>query len=141
MTTKAMLLTPRRPPKPILNAFFLPRGILGHVGGLLMSRGVAQQGEIADLITAPGSDLCELGSGPGLLAAVLAVRHPHLRLHLVDPSSVMRSQAARRCARYIDAGLVSINDGTAESLPLAADSCDALVAVNSILAGRTSLQA
>ncbi|TFC85032.1 class I SAM-dependent methyltransferase [Cryobacterium sinapicolor] len=131
--TKAVGLAPRRPPKPILNAFFLPRGILGYVGGFLMSRGVDQQGEIADLITAPGSDLCELGSGPGLLAAVLADRHPHLRLHLVDPSPVMRSQAARRCARFIDAGLVSVNDGTAESLPLAAGSCDTLVAVNSIL--------
>ena len=135
MTTKAkaMGLAPRRPPKPILNAFLLPRGILGRVGGLLMSRGVAQQGEIADLITAPGSDLCEVGSGPGLLAAVLADRHPHLRLHLVDPSPVMRSQAARRCAGSIEAGLVSINDGTAESLPLAAGSCDSLIAVNSIL--------
>ena len=131
MTTRA--LASPRPPKPILNAFFLPRGVLGQVGGLLMSRGVAQQGEIADLITAPGSDLCELGSGPGLLAAMLADRHPHLRLHLVDPSPVMRSQAARRCARSIGAGLVSINDGTAESLPLAAGSCDTLISVNSIL--------
>jgi ubiquinone/menaquinone biosynthesis C-methylase UbiE len=98
-----------------------------------MSRGGAQQGEIADLITDPGSALCELGSGPGVLAAVLAERHPHLRLHLVDPSPVMRSQAARRCGGAIDSGRVSISDGTAESLPLPDRSCDTVVAVNSVL--------
>ena len=133
MTAKANVPTPQRPPKPILNAFYLPRGLLGHVGGLLMSRGGAQQGEIADLITDPGSALCELGSGPGVLAAVLAERHPHLRLHLVDPSPVMRSQAARRCGGAIDSGRVSISDGTAESLPLPDRSCDTVVAVNSVL--------
>jgi len=98
-----------------------------------MSRGGAQQGEIADLITDPGSALCELGSGPGVLAAVLAERHPHLRLHLVDPSPVMRSQAARRCGGSIASGRVSISDGTAESLPLPDRSCDTVVAVNSVL--------
>ncbi len=133
MTAKANVPTPQRPPKPILNAFYLPRGLLGHVGGLLMSRGGVQQGEIADLITDPGSALCELGSGPGVLAAVLAERHPHLRLHLVDPSPVMRSQAARRCGGAIDSGRVSISDGTAESLPLPDRSCDTVVAVNSVL--------
>lgn len=133
MTTKANAPTPHRPPKPILNAFYLPRGLLGHVGGLLMSRGGAQQGEIADLITDPGTALCELGSGPGVLAAVLAERHPHLRLHLVDPSPVMRSQAARRCGGSIDSSRVSISDGTAESLPLPDRSCDTVVAVNSVL--------
>ena len=35
MTAKANVPTPQRPPKPILNAFYLPRGLLGHVGGLL----------------------------------------------------------------------------------------------------------
>ncbi len=133
MTAKANVPTPQRPPKPILNAFYLPRGLLGHVGGLLMSRGGVQQGEIADLITDPGSAVCELGSGPGVLAAVLAERHPHLRLHLVDPSPVMRSQAARRCGGAIDSGRVSISDGTAESLPLPDRSCDTIVAVNSVL--------
>jgi hypothetical protein len=37
-----------------------------------MARSFAQQQEIADLLTAPGTDMCELGCGPGALAAMLA---------------------------------------------------------------------
>jgi ubiquinone/menaquinone biosynthesis C-methylase UbiE len=133
LTAKANMPTSPRPPEPILNAFYLPRGLLGHVGGLLMSRGGPQQSEIADLITDPGSTLCEIGSGPGVLAAALAERHPHLRMHLVDPSPVMRSQAARRCGGFVDSGRITISDGTAESLSLPDRSCDTVVAVNSLL--------
>ncbi len=64
MTAKANVPTPHRPPKPILNAFYLPRGLLGRVGGLLMSRGGAQQGEIADLITDPGSAFANSAQAP-----------------------------------------------------------------------------
>ncbi len=37
MNAKANVPTPQRPPKPILNAFYLPRGLLGHVGGSIDS--------------------------------------------------------------------------------------------------------
>jgi ubiquinone/menaquinone biosynthesis C-methylase UbiE len=133
MTTWSTTSPSRQPPRPILDAFYLPRGLLGHVGGLLMSRGRAQQGEIADLITSPGRDLCELGCGPGLLAAQLADQHPQLRLHLVDPSPVMRSQAARRCRALTESGRARIYDGAADSVPLPDGSCDTVVAVNSVL--------
>lgn len=46
---------PGSPPRPILDAFFLPRGLLGRLGGRLMARGLAQQREIADLLPNPGS--------------------------------------------------------------------------------------
>jgi hypothetical protein len=65
-----------RPPRAILDAFFLPRGLLGRVGGLLMARGLPQQREIADLLTTPGIELCEVGCGPGVLGVLLAQRHP-----------------------------------------------------------------
>jgi 2-polyprenyl-3-methyl-5-hydroxy-6-metoxy-1,4-benzoquinol methylase len=64
------------PPSPILDAFFLPRGLLGRAGGALMARGLPQQAEAADLLAAPGTELCEVGCGPGVLACLLARRHP-----------------------------------------------------------------
>lgn len=98
-----------------------------------MARGLAQQHEIADLLGAPGTELCEIGCGPGVLADLLAQRHPQLRMHLVDPSPVMRSQAAHRCQPWSIAGRVDICAGTADRLPLQDASCDTVVAVNTVV--------
>ena len=132
MTTLTTALQPGQPPRPILNAFVQPRGLLGCIGGVIMARSLAQQQEIADLLTAPGSELCEVGCGPGALAAILAQRHPLLRLHLVDPSPVMRSQAGRRCRAWQRHGRVDVSAGTADHIPLLDASCDAVLAVNSV---------
>lgn len=132
MTLLTTALQPGTPPRPILNAFVHPRGLTGRLGGFVMARGRAQQEEIADLLDDPGDLLCELGAGPGLMAALLAERHPKLRLALVDPSPVMRSQAARRCADLITNQRVTITDGTAENLRLADACCDTVLGVNSV---------
>jgi ubiquinone/menaquinone biosynthesis C-methylase UbiE len=132
MTTLTTALQPGTPPRPILNAFVHPRGLTGRLGGFVMARSRAQQQEIADLLDDPGEFMCEVGAGPGLMATLLAARHPRLRLALVDPSVVMRSQAARRCADLLINARVTIADGTAESLGLAEASCDTVLAVNSV---------
>jgi ubiquinone/menaquinone biosynthesis C-methylase UbiE len=98
-----------------------------------MARGLPQQREIADLLATPGTDLCEVGCGPGLLGALLAQRHPQLRLHLVDPSPIMRSQAARRCRQWQGAGRLDIAAGTAEEIPLPDAACDTVVATNTVV--------
>jgi ubiquinone/menaquinone biosynthesis C-methylase UbiE len=98
-----------------------------------MARGSRQQREIADLLGDPGTVLCEVGSGPGVLAAQLAEQHPHLRLHLTDPSPVMRSQAARRCRRWQRDGRVDISAGTADRLPLPDAACDTVVTTNTVV--------
>lgn len=132
MTMLTRALQPGTPPRIIRNAFVHPRGLTGRLGGFVMARGRAQQQEIADLVDEPGGLLCELGAGPGLMATLLAERHPQLHLTLVDPSPVMRSQAARRCADLITDARVSVADGTAENLGLADSSCDSVLAVNSV---------
>ena len=132
MTTLTTALQPGTPPRPILNAFVHPRGPAGRLGGFVMGRCRAQQEEIADLLDEPGELLCELGAGPGLMATLLAERHPKLGLALIDPSPIMRSQAARRCADLVISGRVTIADGTAENLGLADGSCDTVLAVNSV---------
>ncbi|CAN5225875.1 hypothetical protein BH20ACT13_BH20ACT13_06020 [soil metagenome] len=124
---------PGRPPRPILNTFFLPRGLLGRVGGMLMARGLPQQREIADLLTTPGTDLCEVGCGPGVLGALLAQRHEQLHLQLVDPSPIMRSQATRRCRQWQSAGRVDICPGTADQLPLPDAAFDTVASVNTVV--------
>ncbi|MHB1613559.1 MAG: class I SAM-dependent methyltransferase, partial [Actinomycetes bacterium] len=110
----------------ILGAFFLPRGLPGRLGGVLMARSPPQQREIADLLAAPGTELCEVGCGP-VLAALLAQRHPQRRLHLVDPSPAMRSQAADRARQWQRAGRVDISAGTADQIPLPDAACDTVV--------------
>ena len=64
MTNEPPSVQPGSPPRPILNAFFLPRGLLGRLGGRLMARGLPQQREIADLVSNPGTNLCEIGAVP-----------------------------------------------------------------------------
>ena len=132
MTTLTTALQPGTPPRPILNAFVQPRGLTGRLGGFVMARSRVQQQEVADLVTDPGVVLCELGAGPGLMATLLAERHAQLRLTLVDPSPVMRSQAARRCADLVKLGRVTIVDGTADNLGLPDASCDTVLSVNSV---------
>jgi ubiquinone/menaquinone biosynthesis C-methylase UbiE len=98
-----------------------------------MARGLPQQREIADLVSNPGTNLCEIGCGPGVLGALLAERHQQLRLHLIDLSPIMRSQAARRCQQWQSNGRLDISDGTADQLPLPDASCDTVVAVNNLV--------
>lgn len=95
-----------------------------------MARGLPQQREIADLVSNPGTNLCEIGCGPGVLGALLAEHHQQLRLHLIDLSPIMRSQAARRCQQWQSNGRLDISDGTADQLPLTDASCDTVVTVN-----------
>ncbi len=127
-----LLLRSGLPSRPVRDAFFVPRGLLGQIGGALMARGAAQQREIASLLKHPGARLCEIGSGPGLLAAFLAEQHPTLHQHLIDPSPVMRAQAARRCRPWLDTGRIDIVGGSAEAIPLPEASCDTVVAANNV---------
>ena len=60
-----------------------------------MARGLPQQREIADLLSNPGTNLCEIGCGPGVLGALLAESHPQLRLNLIDPSPIMHALTGR----------------------------------------------
>ncbi len=135
----ALLLSARTPARLsqgpsglILGAFFLPRGLPGRLGGVLMARSPPQQREIADLLAAPGTELCEVGCGP-VVAALLAQRHPQRRLHLVDPSPAMRSQAADRARQWQRAGRVDISAGTADQIPLPDAACDTVVAANTVV--------
>ena len=122
-----------RPPRLLRDTFLLPRGLLGRAGGRLMARNPVQQEELAGLLaTLSPREVCEIGSGPGTLANLLAERCPACRIDLVDPSAVMRAQAERRCRAEIKDGRVAIHAGAAEALPFADARFDLVAAVNNV---------
>ena len=69
-----------------------------------------------------GSPVVELGAGTGLLTRLLAARG--LRIMAVEPSDAMRAQLVRTVPQ------VAVVEGTAEQIPLPADSAAAVVAAN-----------
>src|SRR3954463_16552251 len=80
-------------------AFGHPRGLLGRLGGLIMSRGNAEQERRAVTLAAvrPGDTVLVVGSGPGVgLAEAARLAGPRGRVIGVDPSTTMREMAARR---------------------------------------------
>jgi len=72
----------------------------------------------------------EVGPGPGVGLWLLAEALPSGRVIGVEPSPVMRAQAAARTRRFADR--VEIIDATAASVTLPAGSVDAVCAVNNV---------
>jgi arsenite methyltransferase len=113
-----------------------PRGVLGRLGGALMSRGNAEQEHWA--VTAaqlqPGQRVLVLGHGPGVglaLAADEVGRTGHVVG--VDPSQTMRQMAATRCASQVRDGIVELCTGTAEETSCDGASIDAAISVNNVM--------
>lgn len=74
--------------------------------------------------------MVELGPGPGVGLRLLAEALPSGRVIGVEPSPVMRTQAAARTRRF--AHRVELIDATAQTITLPAASVDAVCAVNSV---------
>jgi ubiquinone/menaquinone biosynthesis C-methylase UbiE len=73
-----------------------------------------------------GAGLLDIGTGPGRLLVEIADRRPDLQLFGVDPSEDM-VEAARRRTRAAGFGdRIEVRAGSAESLPFAAASLDAV---------------
>lgn len=113
----------------------LPRGRAGRLGGTVMrvTNGAEQQevaGVLAPLV-ARGSDVVEVGCGPGTLLATLA-RGPAGTVRGVDPSEEMRTMAVRALARPIARGRVEVTAGSAAATGLPGGSADVVVSVNTV---------
>ncbi len=79
----------------------------------------------------PGEVVLDLGAGLGPASVEAApLVGPRGRVIAVDPSWVMRAVLRLRCHARRDLGAIEVRAGTAESLPVAAGSVDALWAVN-----------
>src|SRR5437868_13775978 len=72
----------------------------------------------------------EFGPGPGVGLRLLAEALPHGRVIGVEPSPVMRAQAAARTRQFADR--TELIDATAKTITLPAGSINAACAVNNV---------
>lgn len=118
----------------LMRMFGRPQGILGRLGGLIMARTNREfVYEVIDLLDIQLNDqVLEVGFGPGVgiqrLASLAAAGH----IVGVDPSAEMVAQATALNMTAIEAGLVNLRQGSAESLPFADHTFDKAVAMNSM---------
>jgi SAM-dependent methyltransferase len=112
--------------------FARPRGLLGRLVGRTMARDNAHltRRVVAALRLRGDETVAEFGPGPGVGLRLLAEALPGGRVIGVEPSPVMRAQAAARTRRF--AGRVEIIDATAMTVTLPAGSIDAVCAVNNV---------
>ncbi|WP_345629947.1 class I SAM-dependent methyltransferase [Rugosimonospora acidiphila] len=116
----------------ISGQFARPRGLLGRLVGRTMARhnAVLTHRVVAALGLRGDETVVEFGPGPGVGLRLLAEALPDGRVIGVEPSPVMRRQAAGRTRRFGDR--VELVDATAATVGLPAESVDAVCAVNNV---------
>lgn len=81
----------------------------------------------------PGDQLADIGfGGGGSLALLLRTVSPGGHVYGVDTSKTMVDRARRVFRHHLRAASLTIRRGTADELPLATDSLDALMSVNTV---------
>lgn len=115
------------------NMFCMPQGLLGRLGGQLMSLDRGLPAWVLDLLEVDPSDsLLEVGSGPGLGLELAAARAHEGRVVGVDPSETMLEMAQRRNRARIKTGRVELHLGTADGLPFDGATFDKAMTMNSL---------
>jgi len=116
----------------IAQQFANPRGLVGHLVGMMMARANATlTRRVVDALHLRGDEtVLEIGPGPGVGLRLLAKALPAGRVYAAEPSSVMRSQAAGRVRRFGDR--VELIDATAETVAAPSGTFDAVCAVNNV---------
>lgn len=109
-----------------------PAGISGRLVGALMSVVNCRPNDLAieALDIAPDDEILELGFGPGQAVKRLAAEAPQGRVHGIDQSELMLTQALRANRRMVVQGRVSLRLGRFDSLPYPDESFDKILAVN-----------
>ena len=112
-------------------AFCMPEGVVGRIGGRLMSLDRELPAWVLNLLELrPSDSLLEIGPGPGVGVELAATRASRGRVVGVDPSETMLAMAHRRNRAYIESGRVELRLGTVDDLPFDDDTFDAAMAIN-----------
>lgn len=116
--------------------FHRPSGVGGHVAGWIMSTrpsNAARSRQAVRLLDVQPTDrVVELGCGPGVAVAALAVRAAQGLVVGVDHSAVMIGQARRRNHAAVRARRVRLLRTPVEQLSLDAGTFDAALAINTV---------
>ncbi|WP_266074786.1 class I SAM-dependent methyltransferase [Haladaptatus caseinilyticus] len=114
--------------------FGRPNGLLGRLGGKLMSRSKGEFAAwvIADLDLEPDDRVLEVGFGPGVGAERLAEAVPDGFVAGIDASPEMVEQARKRNAAAIGDGRVELRYGFADDVPSEDCVFDAAMTMNSM---------
>lgn len=100
----------------------------------MASLNAAAQHEVMTLLRIlPGDRVLEVGHGPGTLLRMVADHTDAALIAGVDPSLVMREQAAARCHCAITAGRVELHVGTASHTGQPDQYFDHVVSVNNVV--------
>lgn len=107
-----------------------PRGAFGRLLGRIWPTETARVNRVAIelLAAAPGERICEIGFGPGRTLGLLAAAGA--RVIGVEVSATMIAIAARRNAKSIAAGFISLHSGDGISLPADDGSLDKVLSVH-----------
>jgi ubiquinone/menaquinone biosynthesis C-methylase UbiE len=125
----------RQPTRSLLMQMFgRPRGILGRLGGIIMSRMNEACGAwVTELLEVrPNDSVLEVGFGPGVTIGRLSKLASRGNVDGVDLSHEMVEQASARNATAIRNGRVDLQRGSVDGLPFDDNSFDKVLAINSM---------
>jgi SAM-dependent methyltransferase len=121
-------------PSYVRSQFARPRGPLGHLAGLVMSRRSSNRDRnrwMVDLLDLePRHRVLELGPGPGVALAAALDRVTDGLVVGLDHSTTMLCQAARRNPVARAEGRLRLLEGSAENVPAELGSFDRIYAMN-----------
>lgn len=119
----------------LFRMFGRPRGVLGRLGGRLMTgddkREMAEW-VLSELDVGPSDCTLEVGFGPGLGIEVATAATSEGFVAGVDYSREMVKLARKRNAAAIDAGHVDLRYGSADNLPYEDSTFDSAFSINSM---------
>jgi SAM-dependent methyltransferase len=120
----------------VFSQFHHPRGWAGRLAGWEMTLRPSNRKRniwaVSLLHVQPSDCVLEIGFGPGVAVRELGRRVSNGVVVGIDHSEAMRAQAARRNARAIRAGRVSLMVASVESLPAFDRPFDKILAVNNM---------
>ena len=103
----------------LIRAFGRPQGILGRLGGIIMSRSnrevATQMVELLDVH--PNDRVLEVGYGPGVAIQLIAAKLSSGKAEGIDCSAEMMQQTTARNAAAVESGRIQLRLGSVEAMP------------------------
>ena len=117
----------------LMHMFGRPQGILGQLGGIIMTRTNEDCGVwVTELLEVePNDTVLEVGFGPGVIVQRLS-KLASRGVAGIDPSREMLEQARGRNAIAIRNGCVDLRLGSVDGLPFEDNSFEKVLAINSM---------